>query len=276
MPLDVDAIKATIRQAWNSAKDWISDGTKSVWEKCISAKRRMVAYSQRYGFLIFWFLLASALFASALIYLKANPQNSLLPAALVHRLFPKNVMDSWNANLYYLANIVLLPLQSFFLLIGGLYAWRTLSQNRKFKQHEVEASCIRDYLAIERQLAEAGNDRQKIETAVRAYWILMIYEYYWWRHGLLSRDLFAVWCEFRVQHFRKNPRYAFGAPNPGNPLQFTTYREGYNFCKTEKVFRAPSKFDTLMLTLMERANSNTDDLRWHHIERFRHGWSEVF
>ena len=269
-------VKTQVQKSLSSAKDRISNKAKNAWKKLISAKDLTVAYSHRYSALISWFLLVAGIFALALRYLNANPENSLLPGDLVEQLLPKNAADTRNANLYYLANIIFVPLQTFLLLIGGLYAWRTLSQNRKFKQHDVESACIRDYLAIEKQLADAGSDRQKIEAAVRAYWILMVYEYYWWHRGLLSRDLFAIWCEFRVQRFRNNPTYAFGTQPAENPLQFKNYREGYVFCKSEKVFRSPSKFDDLMLALTERANSQADNLRWHEIEQYRHGWFKVF
>jgi hypothetical protein len=247
--------KTQVQQSLSSANNWISNKAKNTWKKFISVKDLTVAYSHRYGAPISSFLLVAGIFAFALRYLNANPENGLLPGDLVEQTLPKNAADTRNANLYYLANIIFVPLQTFLLLIGGLYAWRTLSQNRKFKQHDVESVCIRDYLAIAKQLADAGSDRQKIEVAIRAYWILMVYEYYWWHRGLLSRDLFAVWCEFRVQHFRKNPTYAFATQPSDDPFKFKDYREGYAFCKSEKVFRSPSKFDDLMLALMERANS---------------------
>jgi hypothetical protein len=189
---------------------------------------------------------------------------------VVHRLLPRE-SDTRNADFYYLINIIFVPLQTMILLIGGGFALWTLSQNHKFKQHDVEAKCIEDYLAIEQQLIDAGNDAAKIVSAVRAYWILMLYEYYWWRQGLLSRDLFANWCEFRVQRFEKKPDYAFGTQ--GTRLPFKNYLEGYAYFKNEKVFRSPSLFDDLMLALIDRAGKKVDKrLQWFEIERYRHGF----
>jgi hypothetical protein len=193
------------------------------------------------------------------------------PPDVIHRLLPREG-DTRNADFYYLVNIIFVPLQTLILLVGGTIALWTLSQNHKFKQHDVEATCIKDYLAIEQQLIDAGHDNAKIESAARAYWVLMLYEYYWWSQDLLSRDLFANWCEFRVQRFRNNPVYAFAAPPQGTALNFTNYREGYEHFKRTKVFPSPSRFDDLMLALIDRAAKGTPNLRWYEIERYRHGW----
>jgi hypothetical protein len=195
------------------------------------------------------------------------------PPDVVHRLLPRNKPDTPNGDSYYLVNIIFVPLQTFLLLVGGLYAGRTLSQNHKFKQHDVEARCIADYLALEQRLADAGRDNAKIENAVRAYWVLMLYEYYWWRHDLLSRELFTNWCEFRVQRFCKNPEYRFTPPalRSTQTLPFTNYQDGYEYFKKQKVFPSPSKFDDLMQSLIDRAKDGTTTLRWPDIERYRCG-----
>jgi hypothetical protein len=191
---------------------------------------------------------------------------------VVHRLLPKAQSDTGNADYYYVVNILFVPVQTFLLFFGGLYAWRTLSQSHKFKQHDIETRCIAEYLALEQRLADAGHDNAKIESAVRAYWILMLYEYYWWRHDLLSRELFANWCEFRAQRFQINQPYGFTQPRPGSKetVPFTTYQDGYTYFKKAKVFPSPSKFDSLMQSLIDRPAA-AKSLRWIEIERYRHG-----
>jgi len=192
---------------------------------------------------------------------------------LMHRVLPKAPSDTPNADFYYLVNILFVPLQTFLLLIGGAYAWRTLRQSHKFKQHDVEARCITDYLALEQRLAEAGRDNEEIESAVRAYWTLMLYEYYWWRHDLLSRDLFTNWCEFRAQRFHKNAEYRFTPLPPGSTqtLPFTDYRDGYAYFKGQKVYPGPSRFDDLMQSLIDRATAGATTVRWSDIEQYRRG-----
>jgi len=188
------------------------------------------------------------------------------PREFVHRLFPRDTHDTRNADSYYLVNVLLIPLQTTLLLIGGLAAFWTLRQGLHFKQHDVEARCVRDYLEIERQLDEADDDK-KVGQAIRSYWVLMLYEYYWWRKDLISRELFTNWCEFRVQRFRKNEPYGFRAAN----AELENYRKGYDYHRTKKTFPSPSPFDDLMTFLMDRAANRVDDLDWKDIERFRHG-----
>jgi hypothetical protein len=140
--------------------------------------------------------------------------------------------DTEHATAYYAVNVVFVPFQTVLLLVAGFYAWRTLRQNHKFKQHDVEAACVRDYIAIERQLEDAKGDAAKVKAAVRAYWVLIVYEYYWWQRGLISRELFATWYEFRVQKFRDPPAYTIIAQN--ERATFTNYKQGFEFCKSEQ------------------------------------------
>jgi hypothetical protein len=185
--------------------------------------------------------------------------------------------DSAHANLYYVITIICLPLQTFLLLIAGLYGWRTLRQNLEFKQRDVEQQCVDDYLAILKQLRDAAIDPVKIEAAVRAYWIHMIYEFYWWRRGLISRGLFLIWAEFREREFRKNHSYypaghAFQA-NQTPPIR--TFVEGFEFCRDQHVFRKNSDFIKFMTYLLIRSRRPERRLWWFEIERFRHrslGW----
>jgi hypothetical protein len=200
------------------------------------------------------------------------------PPDVVHRVFPKDsAKDSRNGDFYYLVNILFVPLQTVLLLIGGLVALRTLNQSHKFKQHDVETNCVRDYIAIEKRLLEATGDRKKLEGAVRAYWMLMVYEYYWWRRGLLSRGLFTIWCEFRVQQFRKPPTYVTTPAPTGAELPLTHFSEGYEYCKSVNVFPSPSGFEDLMKFLIDRAgNRNIQKLKWRDIEYYRYRWDDEF
>jgi hypothetical protein len=95
--------KTQVRQSLSSANNWISNKAKNTWKKF---KDSTVAYSHRYGALICWFLLVAGIFALALRYLNANPENSLLPGDLVEQLLPKNAADTRNANLYYLEPVL--------------------------------------------------------------------------------------------------------------------------------------------------------------------------
>lgn len=191
---------------------------------------------------------------------------------VVHRVFPRDATkDTRNGDYYYLVNMLFIPLQTGLLLLAGFAGFRTLRQGHHFKQYDVEAACIRDYLEIERQISQAGTE-QDFTSAVRSYWVLMLYEYYWWRKDLLSRELFANWCQFRVQRFRTNANYAL--PGTGTP-SFRTYRQGYEHFRTQKVFPSPSRFDDLMTALMDRATTGAGDLNWKDIERFRHGFGKV-
>jgi len=151
--------------------------------------------------------------------------------------------------------------------VAGVFGWRTLSQGHKFKQHDVEARCIKDYLEIEQQLTKARTNDELI-SAVREDWVLMLYEFYWWRQNLLSRELFTNWCEFRRQRFAKNEAYL---DKGGTPLEFTNYISGYNHFRTEKVFPRDSRFDYLMRYLISRRKSKKP-VTWYEIEHFRHGW----
>lgn len=187
---------------------------------------------------------------------------------LMADLFQLQKPDTQHATYYYAVNVIVLPLQTLLLLVAGLYGWWTLNQNRKFKQHDVEATCVRDYVALEERLESAKTDTAKFVAAVRAYWTLMVYEYYWWREGLISREIFAIWCEFRMQRFRGGAADIFGA-NAAAP--FTDYTSAYRYCKDQKVFRSPSRFIDLMEYLIDRSATKSS-LSWPEIERFRHGW----
>jgi hypothetical protein len=189
------------------------------------------------------------------------------PAAdVLHRISPLDkAHDSRNGDYYYIVNILFVPLQTVLLLLGGLAAYHTLRQSHHFKQHDVEANCVRDYLEIERQLIEA-NDDKKLARAIRSYWVLMLYEYYWWRKDLISRELFANWCEFRIQRFRKNEKYSFSSPNQN----LENYVKGYEYHRKEKTFPSPSRFDDLMTYLMNQATNQRENLNWNDIERFRY------
>jgi hypothetical protein len=189
------------------------------------------------------------------------------PPNALHRFFPRNDKNSPNEDFYYLVNIFFLPTQTMLVLIAGVFGWRTLSQGHKFKQHDVEARCIKDYLEIEQQLTKARTNDELI-SAVREDWVLMLYEFYWWRQNLLSRELFTNWCEFRRQRFAKNEAYL---DKGGTPLEFTNYISGYNHFRTEKVFPRDSRFDYLMRYLISRRKSKKP-VTWYEIEHFRHGW----
>jgi hypothetical protein len=216
------------------------------------------AYTHRYYFLTFYFTAIAGLSVLCWIFW-GNPA--------ITGLLKEQGTDTPHANFYYAVTIIFLPLQTVLLLVGGLYAWRALSQNLRFKQHEVEASCVRDYVAVEQRLELAAGDGEKVKGAVRAYWTLIVYEYYWWRRGLVSREL-------HVQKFHDNPPYTFARAT--TPPPFTNFREGFEYCKVSKVFRHPSLFEDLMNYLIRRADGDLENLQWHNIERYRRGWRRHF
>jgi hypothetical protein len=228
-----------------------------------------VAYVRRYGHVSFYVLALVVIAALGWIFWQYHVVSDLLKV---------DSKDTPHANDYYAVNVLVLPMQTVLLLVASVYGAWTLNQNRKFKQHDVEATCVRDYVAIEDRLANTTGDGAKTVAAVRAYWTLMVYEYYWWRRGLISRGLFTIWCEFRVQRFRGNPDYTFTPDTFGAGQQppFTKYKGGFEFCKTSKVFRSPSAFEDLMRYLIDRATNNLDNLQWYEIERFRHKWHQGF
>ena len=241
--------------------------------------RYAVACLHRYKLAILVAVLLSGLSVTTWYYWPPVPKplhrHMIRPARpdVVHRLLPRDNKDTRNGDFYYLANILFIPLQTMLLLVGGAAGFWTLRQGHRFKQYDVEANCIKEYLAIEEQLAEADNS--KIFRAARSYWVLMLYEYYWWRKDLISRELFANWCEFRVHRFRRNAVYTFNAATTGVQPSFSTYRQGYTHFRDEKVFPSPSRFNDLMEELMRRANAREDNLTWKDIERFRHGRGKV-
>lgn len=184
-------------------------------------------------------------------------------------LLTKQTGDSEHATWYYAVNVIFLPLQTALLVIGGFYAWLTLRQSSRFKQHDAEARCVSDYVVVEQKMHAAQNEAE-MKTAARAYWTLIIYEYHWWRRGLISRELFTVWMAFHMQKFGPN------APVYTNLRTWTLLRS-FKSAKRDKVFRTPSSFERLMRYLIARANdAEPTDLKWHHIERFRHGWGPHF
>jgi hypothetical protein len=187
----------------------------------------------------------------------------------LHALFNSQGTDTAHATWYYAVNVIFLPFQTALLIIGGIYAWLTLRQSSRFKQHDAEARCVSDYIAVEQKM-HAATTEADMKAAARAYWTLIIYEYHWWRRGLISRELFTVWMAFHVQKFGPN------APVYTN-LQTWTLLRSFNFAKRDKVFRTPSSFARLMRYLIVRAgDADGVDLKWHHIERFRHGWGPHF
>jgi hypothetical protein len=193
------------------------------------------------------------------------------PPNAMHRLFPRNAdKNSPNEDFYYLVNILFVPTQTMLVLLAGFFGWRTLSQGHKFKQHDVEARCMKDFLDIERQLEEARTN-DEIKRAVRLYWVLMLYEYYWWRQDLVSRDLFTNWCEYQRQRFAKNMPYP---DKRGTPLGFDTYIGSYITYRKEKIFPRDSGFDHLMRHLINR-RSGKRPVTWYEIEHFRHGWARA-
>jgi hypothetical protein len=205
--------------AFGLAKNWT-----------VQTRPMVAAFFHRYGYLIFYILALAGIFSLGW---------KLWRYYAVGDLFHKNKQDTQHATDYYAVNVIFLPLQTLLLVLASLVGGWTLIQNRKFKQHDVEATCVRDYLALEDRLENAGGDGPKLVAAIRAYWTLMVYEYYWWRRGLLSHGVFTIWCEFRVQRFRDDPAYKFNPDAFGagvNP-PFTNYRGGFEFCKTKKVFR---------------------------------------
>jgi len=249
------------------------------------AARFIRAYIYRYWFLIVLVTLVVGISRVSWNYWPAVPSpvhrhmvHRPPPPDVVHRVLPRDpAKDSLNGDFYYLVNILFVPLQTLLLLIGGAVALRTLSQNNKFKQHDVESSCVRDYIAIEKRLLEASGDRKKLEGAIRAYWMLMVYEYYWWRRDLLSRGLFTIWCEFRVQQFRHRPTYVTTPARSGQELPLTEFMEGYEYCKSEKVFPSSSGFEDLMTFLIQRAAlKDIPKLKWHDIEHYRQRWDHDF
>jgi len=104
----------------------------------------------------------------------------------------------------------------------------------------------------------------------------MIYEFYWWRRGLLSRGLFLICSEFREREFRENKSYYPAQHNfAGTQPPFGTFVEGYTFCRNNNVFRSDSHFVNLMNYLLKRSRQPQRRLWWFQIERFRHrslGW----
>jgi hypothetical protein len=126
---------------------------------------------------------------------------------------------------------------------------------------------MKDYLDIERQLEETRTN-EEIKRAVRLDWVLMLYEYYWWRQDLVSRELFTNWCEFRRQRFAKNTTYL---DKGDTPLGFNSYIGGYITFRKEKVFPRDSGFDHLMRHLINRRHSKTP-VTWQEIEHFRYRW----
>jgi len=190
--------------------------------------------------------------------------------------------DTEHANLNYVVTIICLPLQSFLLLIAGLYGWRTLRQNLEFKQRDVEQQCVTDYIAVQKQLQDAENDHKKVEAAIRTYWLLMVYEFYWWRRGMISRRLFLAWAEFREQEFRRNLSYFHPAPTSPTgataptPPPFENFIQGFTYCKDHNVIRTGTHFVRFMNYLHDRSQRPERPLYWFHIERFRHrslgGW----
>jgi hypothetical protein len=256
MDAAVSFIKAVIRSGtttWSLLKPGI-------------AKRVSVAsaYVHRYYYLMFYF----AAIASVLV-----PCRIFWGAPAITDLFATQKGDTSHATLYYAVTVIFLPLQTLLVLVGGAYGWQALRQNLRFKQHEVEASCVRDYVAIDQRFELAASDGEKIKEAVRAYWALIVYEYYWWRRGLVSRTLFTIWCEFHVQKFRKNAPYKF--PSDGTP-PFGSFREGFEFCRSNSVFSHPSVFDDLMQYLIKRADNSLENLQWYDIEHYRRGWRRHF
>jgi hypothetical protein len=188
----------------------------------------------------------------------------------LHRVFPRDRHDTRHADFYYLVSFLFIPAQTALLLIGGFAAYWTLRQGHRFKQYDVEENCVRDYLEVERQLEEADDDKE-VGQAIRSYWVLMLYEYYWWRKDLISRELFTNWCEFRVHRFRKNEPYPLRVAN----AELENYRKGYEYHRTKKTFPSPSRFDDLITFLMDRAAKGVDDLDWKDIEPFRHGRGRI-
>jgi hypothetical protein len=182
------------------------------------------------------------------------------------RWFARDLKDSANGDFYYLVNIFFIPFQTVLVLVGGLVAWRTLGQGNKFKQYDVESSCIKEYLDVENRLAEA-EDADETTRAARQYWVLMLYEYYWWRQDLLSRAIFTNWCEFRRQRFAKND--PFGTPDAALP--FDSYLAAYFYFRRKKVFPKKGPFDQLMRYLI-RHRHRALPITWYEIESFRHGF----
>ncbi len=187
----------------------------------------------------------------------------------MHHLLDKQESDSEHATWYYAVNVIFLPLQTALLVIGGVYALLTLRQSSRFKQHDVEAHCVSEYVAAERRMHEA-TDSVEMKAAARAYWTLVVYEYHWWRQGLISRELFTVWSAFHMQKFKRDaPGYTM--------LPTCNLRGSFELAKDDKVFRNPSSFVGLIGYLIARADDpDAGDLKWHHIERFRHGWPPHF
>jgi len=264
-----DQITACVRRA-KAAPARGKAGYKKASNWAMDREPLVAAFCYRYRRIFYLLVAACALF---LIYLFWGAA-----VATEKSLLDPQRPDTDHATAYYAVNVVFLPSQTFLLLAAGFYAWRTLRQNHKFKQHDVEAACVRDYIAIERQLEDANGNAGKVEAAVRAYWVLMVYEYYWWQRGLISRELFATWCEFRVQNFRDPPPYKFAQASLGQneKVPFTNYKQGFEFCKDNKVFRSPSVFYDLMLYLIGRATQHLENLQPRDIERFRHGWRQRF
>jgi hypothetical protein len=181
----------------------------------------------------------------------------------LHHLLRKQQPDTEHATWYYAVNVIFLPLQTALLVIGGFYALLTLRQSSRFKQHDVEARCVSEYMAVERKMHEATNEIQ-MKAAARAYWTLIVYEYHWWRQGLISRELFTVWSAFHMQKLKRDaPGYT--------KLPTWNLRRSFRFARRDKVFRSPSSFRRLIRHLIARADADAGNLKWHQIERFRRG-----
>jgi hypothetical protein len=187
----------------------------------------------------------------------------------MHHLFSKQDNDTEHATWYYAVNVLFLPLQTLLLVVGGVYALLTLRQSSRFKQHDVEASCVNEYIAAERRMHEATTEAE-MKAAARAYWALVVYEYHWWRQGLISRELFTVWSAYHMQKLKPNA--------PGfTKLSTCNIQKSFELAKEAEVFRSPSSFERLIRYLIARAgDAKAGDLKWHHIERFRHRWPPHF
>ena len=124
------------------------------------AKRASVvsAYVHRYYYLMFYFVAIASVLVPCRIFW-ANPA--------ITNLFATQGTDTSHATLYYAVTIIFLPLQTLLVLVGGTYGWQALRQNRRFKQHEVEASCVRDYVAIDQRFEQAAGDSEKIRGGPR-------------------------------------------------------------------------------------------------------------
>lgn len=244
------------------AAGWVVSKVVSLTSWIMKWIGMLAAYVSRYGIVTAFFVLVAS--ACWLAWKFGWPEISgdlLVPNKTVPN------QETPHATEYYAFNVIFLPLQTLLLFVASIYGWWTLRQNRRFKQHDVEARCISDYLTFEQRLHKTHDEKEFIAN-VRAYWTLILYEYYWWKSGLISRKLFTIWCEFRVQRFRDNPKYEFAATM--NPT-LHDYRGAFKFCRKNKVFRSRSGFTSLMAYLIKRAKDKRENLHWSEIERFRYG-----